>query len=166
MVILLYHFCGKKECLIDRIMFKKKKSPAFITKSRGLYLLQDIDVFAGQSLVHAADSTEFSAHTAGVTVVIFRTAAVTDCLGSFRIQCTGILFFPVQFLTGICHTVILVPGSRDPFGNVCCVSGDLGGNDALFLRLLHWEEPDARQESHSKGRLHRSWLLQLRRWQL
>ena len=80
-------------------------------------------------------------------MVILRSAAVPDRLGSFGIQCTGILFFPVQFLAGICHTVILVPGSRDPFGNVCCVSGDLGGNDALFY-IIHVGESQMLGRSH------------------
>ena len=76
-------FCRKKECLIDRILFKKK-SPASITKSRGLSSSQDINVFSGQSLVHAADSTEFSTHAAGVAVVILRSAAVPDRFWQFR----------------------------------------------------------------------------------
>ena len=34
--------------------------------------LKDVDVLTGKCLVHAADSTEFTAHTAGIAVVIFR----------------------------------------------------------------------------------------------
>ena len=100
--------------------------------------LQNIDIFTCQSFIHAADSTEFTTHAAGVAVVIFRLAAVADGFCSFRIKCAGILFIPVQIAAGIGHTVVNIPGAGDSFGNISCMSCDFGGKDSLVGILYLW----------------------------
>ena len=47
---------------------------------------QDVDVFTGQRLVHAAHGAELAAHAAGVAVVIFRQAGVADGFGGLGVQ--------------------------------------------------------------------------------
>ena len=42
--------------------------------------LQNVDVLTGEGLVHAADSTEFTTHTAGIAVVVLRETVITDLL--------------------------------------------------------------------------------------
>ena len=98
--------------------------------------LQDVDVFTGQRLVHAAHSAELAAHAAGVAVVVLGQAGVADGLGGLGVQRAGELCIPVQYAASIAHLVVNVPGVGDALGNVGGVSGDLGGHDAL-LYVLH-----------------------------
>ena len=62
-------------------------------------------------------------------------SAVADSFRRFRIQCTFILSFPVQFLPCVRHAVIDVACSRNALGNIRCVSCDLGCDDTLFRVL-------------------------------
>ena len=71
-------------------------------------------MFSGKSFVHASNSTEFTAHTAGITVIIFRKTVITDCFCSYRIKCTFKLCIPVQNAAGICHLVIDITCMRIP----------------------------------------------------
>ena len=64
-------------------------------------VLQDVDVFPGQRLVHAADGAELAAHGAGVAVVVLRQAGIADGLGGLRIERTGKLGIPVQHPAGV-----------------------------------------------------------------
>ena len=89
-------------------------------------------MFSGKSFVHASNSTEFTAHTASIAVVIFRASAVADRFCSFRVKGTCILCIPVQFLAGSSHAVIDVSCSRNTLRNIRCVSCDLGSDDAFF----------------------------------
>ena len=52
-------------------------------------VLQDVDVFPGQRLVHAADGAELAAHGAGVAVVILRQAGIPDGLGGLGVESAG-----------------------------------------------------------------------------
>ena len=89
-------------------------------------------MFSGQCFVHTADSTELTAHTAGITVVIFRKTVITDSFGCFRIKSTVKLCIPVKDTAGICHLVIDISRMRDSFGNICRMGCNLGSNNSLF----------------------------------
>ena len=81
-------------------------------------------MFTVECLVHAAYSTEFAAHAAGIAVVIFRQTVIADCFGSFRIECTCKLSIPVEDTACICHFIINVSGMWDPFCNIGSVCSD------------------------------------------
>ena len=72
-------------------------------------------------------------------MVILRTAAVADCSCSIRVKSTGVLCFPVQFLACISHFIINISCTRDTFGNVCSVGGNLRSNDTLFYIVYIWQ---------------------------
>ena len=79
-------------------------------------------MLTGKCLIHAADCTEFTTHTAGITVIIFRQTVITDRFGGFRIERTCKLSIPVEDTACICHLIIDVSGMWDPFcdiGSVC-----------------------------------------------
>ena len=77
---------------------------------------QNVDVLAGQGLVHTAHSAELAAHRAGI-IVLGRTV-VPDSTGSVRINGAGPLGFPVQLAAGVAHLVVNVPGALYALGNV------------------------------------------------
>lgn len=77
------------------------------------FVLQNVDVLIGESLVHTADSTELAAHTTGVGVVILWHTTVADRFGCSRIKCAGILCIPVQDTSGIRHLIIDISGTRN-----------------------------------------------------
>ena len=99
-------------------------------------VLQDVDVFPGQRLVHAADGAELAAHGAGVAVVILRQAGIPDGFGGLGVQGAGELGIPVQHAAGIAHLVVDIPGMGDALGDIGRMGGDLGGHDAL-LHIVH-----------------------------
>ena len=76
-------------------------------------------MFSGKCFVHTADSTELTAHTAGITVVIFRKTVITDSFGCFRIKSTVKLCIPVKYFSCVIHLKIPVSGMRYAFGNIC-----------------------------------------------
>ena len=96
--------------------------------------LQDINVFPGKRLVHAAYGTELAAHGAGVVMLWLPVFA--DSSGRLRVDGTFPLRLPVQAAAGIRHSVVQLPGAPYAFGNVSGVGGNLGSDDAL-LYILH-----------------------------
>ena len=78
--------------------------------------LQDIDIFACKCFVHAADSTEFAAHAAGVTVIVFGTARIADRLCGHRIERALKLGIPVKDAACVAHSVVDVAGMGDSLG--------------------------------------------------
>ena len=97
-----------------------------------LALLKDVNIFAGQCLIHTPHRTEFPAHTAGIAVILFRAAAVPDRFGRLRIQRALELCIPIEIPARVGHTVINLPCARDPLGNIRSMSSNFGRNDSLF----------------------------------
>ena len=98
-------------------------------------------MFSGQCFVHTADSTELTAHTAGITVVIFRKTVITDSFGCFRIKSTVKLCIPVKDTAGICFSAMDIGLTRnDRFRFMKIYSGktlrDTLREDAGFWRAV------------------------------
>ena len=89
-------------------------------------------MFSCKSFVHASNSTEFTAHTAGITVVVLRKTVVADRFGCLRVEGAGKLCIPVKNTACISHLVIDISGVRDTFGDICRMGCDLGSDDSLF----------------------------------
>ena len=80
-------------------------------------------------------------------MVILRLSAVPDHLRRLRIQRAGKLFIPVQFTAGVCHAVVDVSGSWNPFGDICRMRGDFGSDDSL-LHIIHIRQRQMLRRRH------------------
>ena len=139
---------------------KSLSYPQMIT----VFLLQDIHRFIIERLVHASNCAELTAHRA--SILVLGLTLVTDALCGFGIKSARPLCFPVKGPSCIAHAIVDIPCVRDLLGNICRVSRDLRGDNALLLRRQRSEEPDAQQVLRSKGRLHRLPLRLLHRLQM
>ena len=92
--------------------------------------LQNINMLSCQRFVHAAHSTEFSAHGAGI--VMLRFTVISDFLCSFRIYRTCPLSLPVQRSSGVSHFIVNVPRPAHSFRDICRMSRNLGSDNSLL----------------------------------